>query len=101
MARCKMAFREDSDTRNIKFTQEHAWLILKIRPSRDSLKAVNPDDQTRHPELFSGDPRERPPGNLRKAKKTKSDTTSSSGVVTRKIWGMFSNPSLDANVKPP
>ncbi|GJV85449.1 hypothetical protein Tco_1525347 [Tanacetum coccineum] len=59
MARCKMPFPGVLDTGNIKFTQEHAWRILKTR-----LKWVNPDDPTGHPELFSGDVRERPPGDV-------------------------------------
>nr|GEU61634.1 hypothetical protein [Tanacetum cinerariifolium] len=81
----RAAFREESDTRNKKFTQEHAWRILRTRPEWDSPEPVNLDDPTEHPKLFGGDAKERPPGKPRKAKTTKSDTTSSSARSTLKI----------------
>ncbi|GKE72217.1 hypothetical protein Tco_1534258 [Tanacetum coccineum] len=60
---------EESNTGNKKFTQEHVWRVLKTRPKWDTSKPVNSDDPTRHPELFGGDPRERPPGKPQNTKK--------------------------------
>ncbi|GJS66798.1 hypothetical protein Tco_0681362 [Tanacetum coccineum] len=86
MGRCKMGLSEESNMGNKKFTQEHPWRILKTRPEWDSSEPVNLDNPTRHPELFGSDPRERPPGKPRKAKKPNRTPRRASRVVTRKIY---------------
>ncbi|GJW53895.1 hypothetical protein Tco_0097980 [Tanacetum coccineum] len=59
-----------------KFQLEHAWRILKGHSKWDAPKPLDTED---HTEIFGPDTRPRPAGKTRPAKKTKSETTESSG----------------------
>ncbi|GKB72618.1 hypothetical protein Tco_0934030 [Tanacetum coccineum] len=59
-----------------KFQLEHCWRILRGHPKWD---APTPLDTEDHTEIFGADVRPRPAGKTRPAKKTKSETTGSSG----------------------
>lgn len=64
-----------------KFAFEHVWRVLKEYPKWDAPEGLNEDD---HTEIYGQDARPRPPGKPKPAKKTRSDTTDSSGSVTSK-----------------
>ncbi|GJR80319.1 hypothetical protein Tco_0151104 [Tanacetum coccineum] len=59
-----------------KFQLEHCWRILKGHSKWDAPKPLDTED---HTEIFGPDVRPRPAGKTRLAKKTKSETTRSSG----------------------
>ncbi|GJZ89144.1 hypothetical protein Tco_0660926 [Tanacetum coccineum] len=59
-----------------KFQLEHCWRILKGHSKWDAPKPLDTED---HTEIFGADVRPRPAGKTRPAKKTKSETTGSSG----------------------
>nr|GEW73249.1 hypothetical protein [Tanacetum cinerariifolium] len=59
-----------------KFQLEHCWRILKAHSKWDTPKPLDMED---HTEIFGSDVRPRPAGKTRPAKKTKSETTGSSG----------------------
>ncbi|GJT39354.1 hypothetical protein Tco_0939219 [Tanacetum coccineum] len=59
-----------------KFLLEHAWRILKNHSKWDASKPLDTDDHTK---IFKPDVRPRPALKTRPAKKTKSETTGSSG----------------------
>ncbi|GJZ68875.1 hypothetical protein Tco_0632425 [Tanacetum coccineum] len=59
-----------------KYQLEHCWRILKGHSKWDALKPLDTED---HTEIFDPDVRPRPAGKNRPAKKTKSETTGSTG----------------------
>ncbi|GJZ56490.1 hypothetical protein Tco_0611683 [Tanacetum coccineum] len=59
-----------------KFQLEHCWRILKGHSKWDAPKPLDTED---HTEIFGPDVRPRPAGKNRPAKKTKSETTGSTG----------------------
>ncbi|GJS16360.1 hypothetical protein Tco_0410832 [Tanacetum coccineum] len=65
-----------STAKGRKFQLEHAWRILKGRSKWDAPKPLDTED---HIEIFGPDTRPRLAGKARPAKKTKSETTESSG----------------------
>ncbi|GKC61082.1 hypothetical protein Tco_1088680 [Tanacetum coccineum] len=59
-----------------KFLLDYAWRILKNHSKWDALKPLDTNDHTK---IFGPDVRPRPAGKTRPTKKTKSETTESSG----------------------
>ncbi|GKD19632.1 hypothetical protein Tco_1208790, partial [Tanacetum coccineum] len=66
-----------------KFLQDHAWRIPKKHPKWDS---ADPLDSADNIELFGPDARPRPAGKPRPAKKTKLETTMSTGGTSESAY---------------
>ncbi|GJX52151.1 hypothetical protein Tco_0280520 [Tanacetum coccineum] len=72
----KITFVAAHQSKGRKFQFEHTWRILKGHSKWDASKPLDTED---HTEIFGPDTRPRPAGKTRPAKKTKSETTESSG----------------------
>ncbi|GKB41674.1 hypothetical protein Tco_0886616 [Tanacetum coccineum] len=72
----KITFVAAHQSKGRKFQLEHAWRILKGHSKWDAPKPLDTED---HTEIFEPDTRHRPTSKSRPAKKTKSETTGSSG----------------------
>ncbi|GKC34941.1 hypothetical protein Tco_1047325 [Tanacetum coccineum] len=81
-----------------KFFLEHAWRVLKTHPKWD---APEPLDADGHTELFDRDERPRPAVKPRPAKKTKSETTESTGEVIQGLCQSFYMRIKDAKCNQP
>ncbi|GJZ32111.1 hypothetical protein Tco_0577547 [Tanacetum coccineum] len=71
-----------------KFMLEFAWRVLKSHSKWDALKPLDTED---HTEILGPDVRPRPADNTRPAKKTKSETTGSSGGSASDASGSISD----------
>nr|GEV70611.1 hypothetical protein [Tanacetum cinerariifolium] len=97
MGRARVMYQDES--RNSLFNHDKAWAILRQHAKWDAPE-VAPIDLTEDgmgdfhatvntDELFGADPRPRPPGKQRLRKKTKSDTSASTGGSQSSQFGEF------------
>nr|GFC66144.1 hypothetical protein [Tanacetum cinerariifolium] len=97
MGRARVMYQDES--RNSPFNHEKAWAILRQHAKWDAPE-VAPVELTEYEtgdfhatvntdELFGADPRPRPPGKQGPGKKTKSDTTVSTGGSQSSQFGEF------------
>nr|GEY80273.1 hypothetical protein [Tanacetum cinerariifolium] len=96
MGRARVMYQDES--RNSPFNHDKAWAILRQHPKWDAPEVAPVDlteDETgdfhatvNTDELFGADPRPRPPGKQR-PKKTKSDTSASTGGSQSSQFGEF------------
>nr|GEZ66912.1 endopeptidase, NLPC/P60 domain, LRAT-like domain protein [Tanacetum cinerariifolium] len=80
MKRAQSIYRDEH--KEVAFCQEDAWAILKFHPKWDAPEQVDLTGDVlgaTQEDLFGHDARPRPAGKPRPAKKTKSDTTASTG----------------------
>nr|GEZ57372.1 myb-like domain, Myb/SANT-like DNA-binding domain protein [Tanacetum cinerariifolium] len=97
MGRARVMYQDES--RNSLFNHEKAWAILRQHAKWDAPEVAPvelTEDETgdfqvtvNTDELFGADPRPRPPGKQRPEKKTKSDTSASTGGSQSSQFGEF------------